>query len=45
MHERVKKNIKEKKKNNNKNYNSGEEKKKKVETPTNGKGDILMWEK
>ena len=42
MHERVKKNIKEKKKNNNKNYNSGEEKKKKVETPTNGKGDILM---
>ena len=42
MHERVKKNIKEKKKNNNKNYNSGEEKKKKVETPTSGKGDILM---
>ena len=42
MHERVKKNIKEKKKNNNKNYNSGEEKKKKVETLTSGKGDILM---
>ena len=39
MHEHIKKNIKEK---NNKNYNSGEEKKKKVETPTSGKGDILM---